>query len=190
MFFFAYLDALPVIPSELIECQSRQLLQYHAATERKMRDGSLINNIDCQRFEVTEDLSRWITDEIGQIDQIGYQIVKPNEEITTHLVHTDSHPRRWVINYLLALGGESVETNFYKEKGYPLLRDTLTRPDDLKDLEKIYSFKAEPRKWYLINSRILHDVKNLQQDRIYITLGIDDINPFGKLHRYRNLINI
>lgn len=189
MIFFAYLDALPKIPEELIEQQLQQTLQYQAATARKMRDGSSIKNIDCKRFEVTENLSQWIANEIGQIDQIGYQIVKP-AEITTHLVHTDSHPRRWVINYLLELGGENVSTNFYKENGQPLLRDTLTRPDNLEDLEMIYRFRAESNRWYLINSRILHDVKNLNHDRVYITLGIDDNNPFRKLHRYKNLISL
>lgn len=189
MFFSAYLDSLPKIPENLIKEQTDSILQYRAAPQRQMKDGTTVDNVDCQRFEVTSDLSRWISNEIGIIDQVGYQITKPQKNTTTHLVHTDSHPRRWVINYILDLGGDDVYTNFYKEKNQPLLRDTLTRPDCVENLELIHTIKFKPHRWFILNARILHDVINIKSDRIYITLGIDNVEPFSNLYKYKDIIS-
>ena len=190
MFLFAYLDKLPPVPQHLLDAQGLDEKQYYATPERVMADGTTIKNVDCQRWEVTPELEKWIQEHIAKSDQTGYQITKPLPGVSTHLVHTDSWPRRWVLNYIPDLGGDNVITNFYREKDHPISRGILVRPKRLDNLELLQSVKVQANRWCILNTSVLHEIINLTGPRVYVTIGIGLEDPFPAIHAYKDYLSL
>jgi len=141
-----------------------------------------VDNLLYTRHHISPELVAWINSNISEhIDQIGFQISAATQQSTTHLCHTDSYPRKWVLNYLVDLGGSDVTTNFYYEQGHGLLRGHLERPLDMTKLDKIYSVKIETGRWHILNALILHDVTGIETARKSVSAGIATENPFSIL---------
>lgn len=191
MILFQYLDLLPKIPEHLLEQQQELHRNHYATPVRKLADGSSVVNIEYKRWDLDDELNQWLRENICVADSTGLQISRAVPGSTTHLCHTDSYPRRWVLNYMHKLGGTNIQTRFFKEIGQPLLRDPLTRPTPEKDpnIELIHSVVVEPNRWWLLNSGVLHDVINITGSRESITMGIHNANPFSRIPAYCNLVS-
>jgi hypothetical protein len=218
MILFAYLDKLPAIPEALIRQQQTAyenwraeledrlknndnstytrwsslspMVQWHAAFERQLENGDIAHNINYNRWSLTTEMNQWIESNICKADSAGLQIssVRPNSD--THLCHTDSYPRRWVLNYMYTVGGENIHTRWFKEQGESLIRPPLTVPNNLTKLNLIHSTVIESHRWYLLNSSVLHDVVGITSNRESISLGIADNNPFVRIPSYQNGIEL
>jgi len=188
---YRYLDKLPKVPLSLlreISDYAPEHREYVSVIDRVMTDKNAnVPNLMYRRWTITPALTEWLKHNISdQLDKVGVQMSSPYNGSGVHLPHTDSHPRRWVLNYIVELGGDNVLTSFYKEKGHPLVREHLTRPESYDDLELVEQFKAEPGRWWVLNAQIIHDAINITGNRISITCAISADNPLSVLKGYEN----
>jgi hypothetical protein len=190
MIFFTYLDNLPSVPDTLLDKITMTDKQYAVLPERTMKDGTVVKNIECNRWNMDSELVDWLDQNICHSDQFGFQVSTSLPGANTHLMHTDSYPRRWVLNYYVDVGGENVQTRFFIEKNQPLIRDALTRSNDLDQLDLLYSVNIKPKRWCLLNGGILHDVVGITGSRKYFSLAISDNNPFVKIPAYKDLLSV
>lgn len=177
---FRYIDNLPAIPqnllNELLPGITDQKLQF-VNPDRQLSDGS--KNILYQRWELTANLEKWIRENItANFDTAGIQILDFSARQSERLLpHTDSSPRRWVLNYSISAGGDNVITSFYQEKDHPIVRDPLCRPDSIENLELLESHKIQCFRWHLLKTCVIHEVVGVTSQRIAISLGIDSDDP-------------
>lgn len=192
MILFCYLDQLPKIPERLITQQEKLHVNYKINPARKAEDGEIVPNVEYIRWDLDEELDAWIRKNVANPDTTGVQQSLARPGASTHLCHTDSHPRRWVLNYTYSLGGDNVNTRFFKEVGQPLIRDSLVRPVPEKNsnIELIYSTQVEVNRWWLLNSSVLHDAVGITGSRESITLGINTENPFSVIPLYQDSVNL
>lgn len=193
--FFKYLDELPRIPNELIqelkEYVAQQQVQFVSPTRHLEAGDKKIENILYKRWALPNRLETWIKENISDAyDSIGFQIHDVSARGgTDHLPHTDSFPRRWVLNYNIQLGGDNVLTSFYQEKNQPLFRDHLTRPTSLDDLELLETIKIEPFRWHVLSSLVIHGVTGIESKRMAISIGINSQDPLGRINKLSNANN-
>lgn len=194
MFLFQYLDQLPSIPADLIKDPANFSNESHmwTAMSREVKTNNKpIKNLKYTRWELSDSLKHWVHANISnQIDQLGFQISAATDASSTHLCHTDSYPRKWVLNYIVDPGGQNVWTHFYKENNQPLIRDHLVRPTDMTQLEKLYSVKIEPGRWWLLNGLVLHDVTGVETQRCAVSGGIAASNPFNAINGYQGMLSL
>jgi hypothetical protein len=183
MKYLEYLDQLPTIPVELIQelkdYVEQQQVQF-VSPDRHLVDGDKkIENILYKRWTLPDNLLHWISENISnKYDAIGFQIHDVSVRGgTDHLPHTDSFPRKFVLNYNIQTGGDNVITSFYQEKGQPLHRDHLTRPASLDDLELLESTVVEPFRWHLLDALVVHGVKGIESKRMALSIGFNSENP-------------
>jgi hypothetical protein len=86
--------------------------------------------------------------------------------------------RDYTIMYFLDLGGDNVDTIWYRQKGQGLLRPDIKAVFDLSklvnnynDLEEIDRVCFPLNQWVCINSAIIHEVQNIQSTRIAIQIS-------------------
>jgi hypothetical protein len=96
---------------------------------------------------------------------------------STHIVHTD-RLRLTALNYIIDTGGSDVVTSWYKEEGMNLHRLQKTPGSqsdsgavDYKNLQLLESVNLEKNTWYIIDTRILHDVDNITGTRKSISIS-------------------
>jgi len=96
-------------------------------------------------------------------------------DITSTGAHTDKI-RNYVLICNLTTGGPDAELCFWQEKQHSLIReeDVLAR-GRYNDLILIDSVRIPPMLWYIINSRILHSVENLESPRINLQVSYVDL---------------
>jgi hypothetical protein len=80
--------------------------------------------------------------------------------------------------YILDTGGSRVETSWYQQHGYPLVRPDLKSVfdpdripknfDSMKEIDRV-CFPAQ--QWMCINSAILHAVENVESTRVAIQIS-------------------
>jgi hypothetical protein len=130
---------------------------------------------------VNEELTSWLEQNIPDITSrfnILYQTQRSNNNIpSTHIVHTD-RLRLTALNYIIDTGGSNVVTSWYKEDGKNLHRLQKTPGSqsdsgavDYKNLQLLESVNLEKNNWYIINTRILHDVDNITDTRKSISIS-------------------
>jgi hypothetical protein len=87
--------------------------------------------------------------------------------------HTD-RVRDYTLIYVVKKGGPKVRTNYWQEKGHPLVRERYLWLDDYRKLDLIESADFGVGKWVLNNSQIIHSVDNLEEHRITFQLSIEN----------------
>lgn len=185
MILFAYMDLLPPVPMELILQQQKNIKNFKSGLERRLDSGEIAHNIDYDRWDLSEELIQWLKYNVCEADSMGLQISSVRPDSDTHLCHTDSYPRRWVLNYMYETGGENIQTRFFREPGQELIRPPFTAPTDLDALVPLHSLIIETNRWYLLNSSVLHDVVGITGSRASITLGMADDDPFFRIKGYQ-----
>jgi len=90
-------------------------------------------------------------------------------------VHTD-RGRNYALMYLLDQGGDNCFSTVYQQEGHPLIRERATHVEDRSTLKEIHTYVAEKGRWYVLDTRILHTVDNLERFRIAIQCSFDDVS--------------
>ena len=95
-------------------------------------------------------------------------------------VHTD-RGRNYALMYLLDQGGSNCVSTVYQEEGFPVIRERATHVHDRGSLKIIHSYIAEKNRWYILDTRVLHTVDNIEKFRIAIQCSYDDVSHFEKV---------
>ena len=153
------------------------------------------------------ELDTWLADHVpfctsgNKGTEKTLQISRPcntTDKDTTHIVHTDQI-RKYSLNYFLNLGGDSVLTNFYREKNKTIERGAKTLGQmtdtgfvEYNNLDTLASVKFDLKKWYLISTHVLHDVDHIQWPRISVSISynISPVQYFKHENLFKSLVEI
>lgn len=170
MILFQYLNALPQIPKELL-------------IDPRVPDESKIGFHDNEytRWAAKPELVDWLKENISNdVKLAGVQVITADVPM-----HCDK--RKWALNYLIELGGTDVTTSFHKLPGKDVIQPPASRAWNEPTSEELFSVVLEPFKWHILNTNVLHKVAKVTGQRIAITIGLNDINPFESINGYRGL---
>jgi hypothetical protein len=128
-----------------------------------------------------EELDNWLKINIPGLPtyfNVLYQTqISRNNSPSTHIIHTDKE-RVSALNFLIDDGGPDVVTSWYKENGKELFRQakpggiqTDSGAVSYQNVELLKSAKLEKNHWYIIDTRILHDVDNITTTRKSISIS-------------------
>jgi len=181
MKFYKILD-IPKIPNEL-------LILHHEPTAivpdigyglKHIKNGVHLYGARYSRNKLLyRPLINWLLENIKGISEQDISFGKT--EHTTggyHIVHSDLN-RSNTLNYYIDLGGNSVVTSWYHEKGKPLYRTKreggkqadsgMVEYDNLNLLESVI---CERFKWYSFVNNVLHDAGPVIGCRSFISIKI------------------
>jgi hypothetical protein len=120
------------------------------------------------KYEIPAEVISWIDQNIAdEYSDIGVTFTQGGME---HVPHTDLY-REYALNYVLQQGGDEVITTFYSDGVEPLRKPHGTQPQDLNILIGIDSMTIPCQTWTLLDSRVIHGVKNLTSTRIMIGIS-------------------
>lgn len=194
LYTYAFLD-LPDLPESIIDSARKSLEKHHGQLETKvnnwldkpgykeyeyrsfnMPDGSKLKTIKSHRYPISEEFDDWVIKYFKQ-DPSSCGIAYYDNHSSLFAPHVDIS-RDYTVMYLLDLGGENVDTIWYQQKGYPILRPDLKAEFDPKKTVNSYDDLVEIdracfplRQWVCINSAILHGVQNIQSTRIAVQIS-------------------
>jgi hypothetical protein len=144
----------------------------HSNREIIKQDGTVELSQVQKRYRVGQEIQDWVKQHIhSDIIDCGITVSYFNDRPSMG-AHTDS-TRSFTLIYLLATGGESVETVFWQEKEKPLIRPLGTLPHDYRDLERIDGIVIPEKTWVLLDARVLHGIENLTGKRIAFQVSLD-----------------
>jgi hypothetical protein len=165
------LQHLPKIPSNLTEGFEKwnELTNKFdgvlTGDRRAYRNKNLIKTAVFTKYAIPQNVIEWIENNIiDEYFDIGVTYTQHGEE---HLPHTDLY-REYSLIYVLSPGGNNVITCFYSDGHEPLRKPNGTQPQNLDNLIEIDSSAIPCQTWTLLNSRVIHGVKNLTGTRIMI----------------------
>lgn len=167
MLLFQYLNALPIIPTHLLN-------------PAEIPDETLIGFGDSgyTRWAPNHDLKNWLNHNIStQLTLAGVQKINGNVP-----PHCDQ--RKWALNYILDVGGPNVSTLFHHKLGTSLIQPPGERVSGDCVLRTIYSVNIQPNRWHLLNTHVLHSVIGLESTRTAITIGFRTKNPHESIKGY------
>ena len=135
-----------------------------------------------KRYNATERVAQWVQENIHQDIPNDYHIgVQMFEhkfpgEATTSAPHVDGPRGAYVLNYMLKPGGSSVTTEWYIQRGYPLLRlkehQTGLYLKTFAGLDKVYETTCPVRQWHSLEIRAIHTIANLTEDRVALSVAL------------------
>jgi hypothetical protein len=188
---------LPQIPSEFLQDQYLQLIEndrnnvdrYDYGTEHFV-NGVKINPLrQTNHMIVHPEFDAWCKANIPVQGVLKVITFIPLAETDNRFpVHTDVS-RSVVLNYIVDPGGDNVNTTFYQEQGFPIIRgkkiafeqaDSGTvKYDDLTILDTAV-FKQNT--WALIKSNVLHDISGMTRPRRLVSIGFTDPSIFNQFN--------
>lgn len=186
IFLYGQVD-LPPIPEELlIDTHGLPLEKYvvDIGYEKMFeKNNTLKKNCAYAKWTVNhQPLIDWITATVpawpsSETLTIQKNIANGTDSDTLFPAHHDVR-RMFALNYVIATGGDSVITSWFKDVNQPLVRSlnkkigmqTDTGPVEYKDLRLLDSVQCHPGKWYLIRTNVLHDVDHVDNTRSAVTI--------------------
>ena len=148
--FINYLS-LPSIPSELLEdLDTIRSLPFAEETPFKEGNKFRLKNVNSSLHEYLKPMFPF---EIF----CRYQFVYNG--IPIHVDYKDNTGRKYAINYLLDCGGDNVVTNIY-DRTYQLIESKC----------------IELHKWHVIHTDQLHDVKNIDPNKVRIAISVGELS--------------
>lgn len=145
MYYEIYND-IPKIPEHLVTSDIEEI-------QRKYPDNWKVEHSDIKKYSlhpITDDLYDYLKEQFPQHKNFAYQIIKPGVP-----VYIDSG-RVGAINYLIHLGGDSVNTAWY---------------DDSDNLLESVIFPEMT--WHYVKADIPHGIHNLTSLRVAITISVN-----------------
>jgi len=140
------------------------------------KDGKIIESRKQKGHEMPLEWNQWVRDNIvPEFIETSLRISVGNSE--THGAHCD-FGRKWKLYYLLERGGNDATTYFFKQKGFPIVREdcdnsnSLITVTDYSELEVIESVQWPLNSWVALNTMILHGVDNIVERRSNFTISI------------------
>lgn len=190
-FTIRYLDHLPKIPEHLIQ----NLEQYQQNTCTRLTSQTQYGGLDTDNDPVTEqldpnkfysfgingELKQWLLENIFPcpVDTSVYFYGPRTETLNSdrsRFTHVDI-TRDMSLLYLTDPGGPDVRTVFYKHKDYPLFFEPGIVPwahnFDPNDMHVVDDVCIEPKRWVLLNGRIIHKVTGIYTFRVNIQLSLN-----------------
>jgi hypothetical protein len=193
MFTYVVLDNLPSVPDKFKEVVTDLLAKEDLSPYRDYEKGDNIQNTagtivpgyqnrqllingksitstQSLRFNINEEWIKWIQDNIYADAEVTSSGIAVTHGSRYHGPHCDA-TRNYALIYLLDAGGDNVETVFWQEHGYPIVRPRVSAADqlfvsDYSHLTEIDRVCYPVNKWVLMNTRILHGVENIESTRI------------------------
>lgn len=166
-----------------------QMLQYMSTRLCKIEKKPYIR-ADYRRYDVDDVVKNWFEENItADYNQIGSQMMtnQGGEEYPSTTFggiftpHTDGSIRKYVLNYIIETGGNDVENLWLVEPHKGLVRegDPLQFPTT-DHLKVVKAAKLPNRSWCALYGKIIHTVRNMQTNRIQISVGFSQ-EQFDKL---------
>lgn len=160
----------------------------------KAKDGSTFTTAGTHRYAISTEFEDWVR-EYFQQDPKGCGISIFDNVGPALAPHVDAS-RNFTIQYLLDLGGDNVETVWYKEKGKDIVRPDLRSNFDpsatinsYDRVEEIDRVRLPLHKWGCLHANILHSVENVTGPRLAIQISRDTF-PENLTWTYASEINI
>lgn len=166
---------LPAVPEHLIpdlDTLSKGIdPTFHNKFRTMTRGEQVIEQSGYARFDLAEsdELKRWvdanITDQYSNIG-LSYMYGGP-----VNLPHTDFTERDATLIYLFDLGGDNVETKFWRLKGQDIIQPRCMQPLSYDDMELLDTVVLKSHCWNLLNARVIHSVEGKTRPRVSLQLG-------------------
>jgi hypothetical protein len=119
-----------------------------------------------KRYNVGDDVRQWALKNISdKIVDCGMSITTDFQNRNIVGPHADK-TRKYTLLYVLDQGGPNVETVWWQEQGFPIVRERGEASLDYTKMRKLDSLVIPQRHWILIHSSVMHSVENLQHQRI------------------------
>jgi len=141
-------------------------------------DGTSVSNINYSRLKISKELEEWVQTNIcSEFIHAAISVSDPGNVTDTHGPHVDGS-RDVTIMWIYDTGGPDVDTVFWEVLNEPLVSESRGKwLDTYNNLKEYAKVRFRPRTWYLLNTRIMHSVENLQSPRIVlqVSLGYEDL---------------
>ena len=194
---YCYLDFLPNVPANLLENfeqykENKHLINIPEFKSIDAESGKEFTYASYERFDIRGKLLTWLQYNIirNPID-FGASFNGIKDHKHDHGLHID-YSRRYTLNYVIEPGGDNVITQFNQEEGMPLerlditattipppvLTSALVTKKQAQKIKVIDSVKIDTGRWILLNTKVIHEVVNIQDTRISIQISLGAENKF------------
>jgi hypothetical protein len=194
MILYSYLDALPHIPDEIIELiyqdRSQEKIETYKDLNGRISYDNKVSLIFSEHLSISvpKKMKEWLDKNIMISPQPCIRSFSPKNNIDHFFAHADKF-FTYSLNYIIETGGDDVVTTWYKEPGKNFFFGTQGNfSASVTDDDKLLSVCLEPRRWCLLNTEVLHDVKNLKSRRLFVGLFIDKKDPWKCIPYYSKII--
>jgi hypothetical protein len=150
-----------------------------------LSDGTAVIHSTYRAVDETENLLNWFQENIYPYPAADYEIQRIGNG-AFHL-HTDGRIRTFVLSYMFELGGENVETSWWKEKNQQLIREPGMAKFNFDNMEKMKSIVFPNNAWNIVDARIFHTVYMIETTRLAFCVGFKSIQSFEHFLKYTNL---
>ena len=172
---------LPAVPENLIpnfdQLLSNQVAPIWSNQPRTAtKDGQVVKHSRYDRYDISAELKSWVDNNItADYKNIGISCMW---DASVNLPHTD-HTRDATMIYLFRTGGDTVETKFWRRKGYPIHHENKdptyqynsSQPTTYDDLDLLDSIIVPANQWYILDACCIHSVEGMSDSRISLQLG-------------------
>lgn len=198
LYTYAYLD-LPNLPQSIIDAAWQALEKNKNNHEVKvnnwlsrpgyadyeyrnftLKNGQEVKTIKSHRYSIGEEFDTWVKEHC-QLDPAPCGVAVYDDHSSFFAPHVDIS-RDYTFVYMLDLGGNNVETTWYRQQGYNLVRPDLKSvfdPDvitkNFDTLEEVDRIKLPLHKWVCLNASILHAVENIESTRVGIQISCNQV---------------
>lgn len=130
-----------------------------------------------KKFHVSDSIKNWLEKNIIPVlgdclPSYDFSVQKILKSYADRPPHTDGYGNL-LLYYIINNGGNCVSTNWYQEEGFPLMRSpNLKTYKSFEKLTKVFNTVLPIKKWLLLESNILHNLSNMQSDRIGLAIRI------------------
>jgi hypothetical protein len=140
-------------------------------------NGDVVTSVLAQRYQLTQELEHWLTTNVHPTPR-RQNISFYNNVSDSMGPHVD-HERDEVWLYLLQSGGPKVETVWYQEQGFSVVRKDMQTLENsymdctqcnYKKLIELARFQIPLHTWVSINSSIIHSVEGIVTNRLAIQI--------------------
>jgi hypothetical protein len=118
-----------------------------------------------------DDFSHWIkTQIISEFRETSVSILRHRSPSVGP--HSDTVTQFRLI-YPISTGGQECCTTWWQQKNqdlFPVLGHVVNDYDQLTQIDKVVMM---PGRWYLIDTRVLHSVENVESDRVALHVSLD-----------------
>lgn len=182
MRFYAELD-LPAMPNHFVQQAIATVVDHHSkeftVTGRSQEyyerilnnNGEQYRSSRSHRYHMGDDFSHWIkTNIVSMFREASVSVLRRRSP--SFGPHSDTRTQFRLI-FPVNTGGQNCCTTWWQEKNrdlFPSLGHVVTDYNQLIELDKITMI---PNRWYIIDTRVLHSVENVESDRVALHVSLD-----------------
>jgi len=179
--FWKYLDDLPAIPEEFLtnipslDIEKETQIVFHDLE----RGDPTVKNVKYSRYDLNNSFTNWLKEHIvDHASSYGIAYSYSAKYPVSHSTHID-YTRDYTLIYNLDPGNDNdVYTSFYQEEGSPLEHPLGTKIKNHNKLTLLDSVKIDPKRWLILNAKVIHGVSEIIRPRVSIQLGLHKGDKF------------